>query len=105
MKCRLLTSTKGTRPERIHSLKKHQIHLGLLKKNAQAMVNRSLKKYQVQAIEKRPLQKQEKKLKRPYSLKKHQYHLNLLKQMTQARKKKKGCPKTKMGKKYLLCWG
>ena len=60
------------------------------------------KKHQGQAMEKRSLQKQEKKLKRPHSLKKHQSHLNLL---TQARKKKKGCPRTIKGKKYLLYWG
>ena len=38
---------------------------------------------------KKPLQKQEKELKRPHCLKKHQSHLKLSKQITQARKKKK----------------
>ena len=63
MKWRLSTSTKATRPERLHSLKKHQSHLNLLKQMTQAMMNRSLKKHQGQAMEKGPLQKQEKKLK------------------------------------------
>ena len=44
----------------------------------QAKKNRSLKK----SMEKRQLQRQGKKLKRPHRLKKHQSHLNLL---TQAR--------------------
>ena len=59
---------------------------------------RSLKKRQGQAMEKRPLQKQEKKLKNTQTLKKHQSQLNLLKQKTQVRKKKKGCPRTIKGK-------
>ena len=49
----------------------------------------------IQPMEKRPLQRQEKKLKRLHGLKKHQSHLNLL---TKARKKKKGCPRTIRGK-------
>ena len=68
------------------NLKKYQGPLMI-----QAGKNRSLKKHQ--AMEKRPLQTQEKK---------HQNHLNLL---TQARKKKKGCLKIIKRKKYLLCWG
>ena len=52
-------------------------------------------------MKKIPLQKQEKKFKKPHSLKKHQSHLNLLKKMTQARKKKIR-PRTIKGKKYLL---
>ena len=52
--------------------KKHQSHLNLLM--IQAKKNRRLKK----PMEKRSLQRQEKKLKRPHSQKKHQNHLNLL---------------------------
>ena len=103
-KWRLLNSTKGVtrRPERPRSLKKHQrqmrknrslkkhqSHQGLLM--IQARINRSLEKYQGQAIEKMLLQKQEKKLERLRGLKKHQSHLNLL---TQAR-----------NKRSLFCWG
>ena len=103
MKHRLLIFTRSVtrRLGRFHSLKKpqsHQSHQGLLM--IQARKNRSLKKHQGQAMEKRPLQRQEKKLKRSHSLKKHQSHLNLL---TPATKKKKGCPRTIKGKK--LCWG
>ena len=79
------------------NLKKYQGHQGLLM--IQARKDRSLKKHKGQAMEKRSLQRQEKKLKRPHSLKRHQSHLNLL---TQVRKeKKKGYPRTIMGKK--LC--
>ena len=49
------------------NLKKYQGHEDLWM--TQARKNRDLKKHQVQAMEKTPLQKQEKKLKRPYSLK------------------------------------
>ena len=62
--------------------KKHQSHLILLKRMTQAMMNRSLKNHQSQAMKKSPLQKQ----KKPQSdiLKKLQSHLNLLKQINQA---------------------
>ena len=77
-------------------LKKYQGPLMIrMRKN-----NRSLKKHRGQVMEKRSLQKQEKKLKRPHNRKKHQSHRNLL---TQVRKKKKGCPRMIKGKKYLLC--
>ena len=66
----------------------------------QARKNRGLTKHQGQAMEKRSLLKQGKK--RPHSLKKHQSHLNLL---TQARKKKKGCPRTKKGEKISFLLG
>ena len=81
-------------PERPHSLKKHQSHPNQM---TQARKNRGLKKHQGQAMEKRSLQKQEKKLKRHHSLKKHQSHLNLLTQMR--KKKKMGCPRTIKRKK------
>ena len=111
MKWGLLTFTKSVTRGlgRFHSLKKHQSHpnqMNLKKYQSPLMIqtrkNRSLKKHQGQAMEKRLLQRQGKKLKRPHSLKKHQSHLNLL---TQVRKKKKGCPRTIKRKKYLLCWG
>ena len=93
----IITFTKDVtrRLGRLHSLKKHQSysnqmnlkrykgHQGLLM--MQARKNKSLIKHQGQAIEKRPLQRQEKKQKRPHSRKKHQSQLNLL---TQSRKKK-----------------
>ena len=79
------------------NLKKYQGHQGLLM--IQARKNRSPKKHQGQPMEKRPLQRQEKKLKRPHSLKKHQSHLNLL---TQAWKKKKDCSRTKKSKVFLI---
>ena len=82
------------------NLKEYQGHQGLLM--IQGRNDKSLKKHQGQAMEKRPLQRQEKKLKRPHSLKKHQSHLNLL---TQARKRRRGCLKMIKRKKYLLCWG
>ena len=63
--------------------KKHQSHLNLLM--IQARKNTSQKK----PMEKRSLQIQVKKLKRPQSRKKHQSHLRLL---TRAGKKKKGRP-------------
>ena len=70
------------------NLKKYQGHQGLL--IIQARKDRRLKKHQGQAMEKIPLQRQEKKLKRPHNLKKHQSHLNLL---TQVRKRGRGRPK------------
>ena len=88
MKWRLLTSKKGgtRRPGRLHSLKKHQraiIQINLKKHQGhqsllmiKARKDRALKRYQGQAMDKRPLQKQAKKLKRPQRLKKHQSHPN-----------------------------
>ena len=79
MKWRLLTFTKGARRGlgRFHSLKKHQSHpnhMNLKKYQSPLMFqvrkNRSLKKHQGQAMEKRSLQRQKKKLKRPHSQKK-----------------------------------
>ena len=98
---------------RFHSLKKHYPNQMSLKKNQSHSNQMNLKKYQgllmIQArknrslkksMEKRPLQRQEKKLKRPHSLKKHQSHLNLL---TQAwKKKKKDCSRTKKSKVFLI---
>ena len=67
-------------------------------------MNKSLKKHEGHAMEKRPPQKQERKLKRSHRLKKHQSHLNSL--VTKARKnrilKKHQGPRTIKGKKYLL---
>ena len=93
MKWRSLAFTKSVtrRPERPHKLKKYQGHSSQmnLKKYQdplmiQASKNRSLKKHQ--EMEKRPLEGQGKKLKRPLQrqekmcLKKHQSHLSLLTQ-------------------------
>ena len=110
MRLRLLTFTKGVtrRLGRFHSLKKHYPNQMSLKRHQsplmiQARKKRRLKKHRGLAMEKRPLQRQEKKFKRPHSLKKYQSHPNLL---TQAKslKKKKDCLKVIKEKKYLLCW-
>ena len=88
MKWRLLTFTKGTRPEKPLSLKKHQTHPNQM----------SLRKGQ--AMEKGSPERQEKEqLDRPHSLKKHQSQLSLL--VIQAmKKKKKSLKKSQAMKKY-----
>ena len=72
MKQRLLTSTKGARRRSIrpHGLKKHQSHPNQINLKmhqshqglsmTQARKNRDLKKHKGQAMENRPLQRQEK---------------------------------------------
>ena len=78
-------ATKARIKQKDQNLKKHQSHLILLKQMSQAMMNKSLKKHQSQAMGKKAIIKEGKKqLERLRSLKKHQSQLDLLKQMAQA---------------------